>query len=597
MNKNLKKIFLLLNIIWIFFFSNYFLVLKANTIVPWTIQIDNKNLWVRSFCAEDSWTNYNRRWRGTCTWTWCTPPCLSSSSICTRYRNINNDRNSSPFWSFGSFYVFESSHICNVRFRWTQWDVNSYNCWSTCTTGTCVPTHIRPNRITSFDQLGYVDYNYNWTSSLSNQCSIEARVAVRDNDWPQISISPQAISDFFNSESDNFWCNVESYIDTWDWCDDIIALTGVNKPDDLLKWLTITLSDQSWIYNANINLWEHCSAEYRTLTSVFNLSEIINSTTSNNWVKTEYTSRTITYDELIDLFQVDRLDECFWEWKNGLHIVSRDMAISSSNFELSSNSSTFQSTWTINNDSSFPKIELLEDLLNVHIYEDYFLWREGFYNYELYNIDEDWKIWRNFTIEWNIQVVEDNQPSSPECDEVILTCTSTEPIPPWQVWISPIWVNPDTWEFTQYQCEWMAPFPDISECALSSLPDEDKCTIWVWWNELEIEDWEEEFWVFISPDECYAYCIPWHSVWCIIKETPEDWVCWSSDGQTFTDEPNENLCSSWNPTDVLLWDWVWNWSCNWTWWWEDSELCTATKQEDPEENWCILDATIECMVY
>ncbi len=58
-----------------------------------------------------------------------------------------------------------------------------------------------------------------------------------------------------------------------------------------------------------------------------------------------------------------------------------------------------------------------------------------------------------------------------------------------------------------------------------------------------------------------------------VTNSIENWVCWSSNWQNFTEVPTQNLCASWN-TWSITWNWPWTWTCDWINWWS-SVTCQA----------------------
>lgn len=244
------------------------------------------------------------------------------------------------------------------------------------------------------------------------------------------------------------------------------AYAWVNNPD-LLKGLEINIKDDlSWVSQIKIEIW-WCTTTYNIENS---LNNILNSTTSPNWVKSWYKDITLKYDQnitiewktynsLLNQFWKDRLDRCLLEWKNYLIVTAIDQARSDNDgVTLAWNQKILD--YSTNNkyikvDNTAPKIWLLQELKNLFETNDSsncFIW----------GINEDWK-WKNYTINWNIVYSDpywNNAPTSGCSTCSIFSkeskfCTWTLPNDSNTIWISPAWVNPSSWEYFNYICDWV----------------------------------------------------------------------------------------------------------------------------------------------
>jgi hypothetical protein len=99
----------------------------------------------------------------------------------------------------------------------------------------------------------------------------------------------------------------------------------------------------------------------------------------------------------------------------------------------------------------------------------------------------------------------------------------------WEKWVLPAWVKLD-WTFMEFKCWGLWPFPNSSDCKkwcavwyiFDSSTNSCIATSWICsehafeaWDYLEDSEWDEGHnfnW------KCLPYCIPWHSVNCIVKE-------------------------------------------------------------------------------
>ncbi len=425
----------------------------------------------------------------------------------------------------------------------------------------CTTWYSRDNLVTSFDQLWNIQRQY--TSYQNKQvCKVEWRYATWDSTAPTVSIN--SVWNVFTDDIET-WCNITRYkgasSSTKDGCEKYRARWQAGFWADLLKWLEITIwSDPSWIGSVNIILWA-CNATYTP--NATDLNSILASTTSPSWVKSQYTNGfIIKYDasftalwksqpSLLSLFGKSRLDECFDEGQNLLIVEAKDMARSENDgISINPNSEKIQK-WTVNIDNSPPKVKLSGDLTNTS------------------------DIWRNYTLEWNIEQWEVYKWGwTSTCNSYSWSLVQC----PWtltggQKWLAPTWVDANTWKFMQYSCNGQPGKPSINECKMWCIAWQDwnpntlkcevaSCKATVGGKEVVIEHGVNGI---VSGSSCMAYCIPGHSLNCVVKwSAPVSiiaWVCWGSNGANLASIPTSNLCNSWTPSAVSG-NWPWSWTCN-----------------------------------
>jgi len=665
-NNNLfeiKKIFVRIFYLLILFFCIFDFV-KASNVVPGTIEKWSNSSSIQCWISSTSYVTSN----------WCTPAgtchrtCDSRNQYgsCTSWSNKRSGWSS--YWSSSTSYNNYLSQTSTITYNWTvkltsdiqnctmktTWVSSSAQYWwyTSCSAPQCwlwwawsryIPKHWYCSSaisyetiISSYDQLwnriysksNYptIETNSTLNKNLTSTCYIEWRYATADNSWPSISIN--WVSNVFAWGNDDERCQIDKYTNYTSDPDTISYVhcnyynnLNPNNPwawEDLLKWLNITIwPDSSWIWKVEISLWS-CNVTYNSFSN--NLSTILVSTTSSSWVKGTYTNWfTLKYDEsitalwktqpsLLEEFWKDRLDKCLAEWKNNLVVKAYDMARSTYDWvTLSENSSTYTVAWYIYVDNSGPKLELIDDFTQVES-NNSFYWTYSNSNG-----------WRNYTLEWNIKQLEHYEwGDNNECDlfEFAWSCIDTLSLWDNEKYTWPIWVDETTWEYSYYEC-WEITIPTDLTCEIwckewfsmidwRCISDTDICVwVYVWWVLAVLWETAEEIdW------ECIPYCVPNHSIWCIVKEegTPVEpdpvepdpvepdpvepdpvepdpvtnWECWTSDWVTLSSAPTTNLCNSWTATSVI-WTWPWTWTCEWSWWWTDAE-CRA--DIIGEENFC-----------
>jgi hypothetical protein len=341
----------------------------------------------------------------------------------------------------------------------------------------------------------------------------------------------------------------------------------------------------SGILEVQVTIWT-CSYTYTPDNPT--LSNILVSTTSPSWVKATYTNPfTIKYDQFITALgktqpyllyamDVDRLDECLTEWQNSIAILIKDMArCSTDGVSLCANTGQKFTKWTINIDNSTPKLQLSGDLITTFLSGGTVI---------------DWvtsqDIWRNYTLSWTIKAWEEYEwGTSNECKSFswALTWQCSGSLVWGQIWTSPSGVTLDG-KFMQYTCDDLWPFPTDDDCEMwcptwkiwnpnTSTCEDTACKAFVWWSPVVIEHGVN--WV-VNGSSCMAYCIPWHSVGCVVKTTNAvNWQCWSANGTTVWTVPTANLCNTGTASSVT-WTWPWNWTCNGSNGWTNAS-CSANE--------------------
>jgi len=566
--------------------------------------------WKTYWSSSTSYNNYLSK-TSTITYNW-TVKLTSDIQNCTMKTTWVSS--TAHYW----WYTSCSASPCWWWWAWSRYSPKHWYCSSAISYETIISSYDQLwNRIYSKSNYPTIETNSTLNKNLTSTCYIEWRYATADNSWPSISIN--WVSNVFAWGNDDERCQIDKYTNYTSDPDTISYVhcnyynnLNPNNPwawEDLLKWLNITIwPDSSWIWKVEISLWS-CNVTYNSFSN--NLSTILVSTTSSSWVKGTYTNWfTLKYDEsitalwktqpsLLEEFWKDRLDKCLAEWKNNLVVKAYDMARSTYDWvTLSENSSTYTVAWYIYVDNSGPKLELIDDFTQVES-NNSFYWTYSNSNG-----------WRNYTLEWNIKQLEHYEwGDNNECDlfEFAWSCIDTLSLWDNEKYTWPIWVDETTWEYSYYEC-WEITIPTDLTCEIwckewfsmidwRCISDTDICVwVYVWWVLAVLWETAEEIdW------ECIPYCVPNHSIWCIVKEegTPVEpdpvepdpvepdpvepdpvepdpvtnWECWTSDWVTLSSAPTTNLCNSWTATSVI-WTWPWTWTCEWSWWWTDAE-CRA----------------------
>lgn len=485
----------------------------------------------------------------------------------TSYNNYISNPSTTITYA-GSIKLTNDTQTCNPRTTWvassadygwykscSAWSCGSWGAGSWykpyhgyCSSATSVKTIISSydqlwNRTYSFNNSETTQYNSTRDVNLTATCQIEWRYANSDTLPPTPTISWAWVNVFQNDE--NQWCNIKKYRSEWytykadenPWCEFYKAKNGtIIWQEDLLKWLEINIpSDPSGIWEVQVKIWS--CPKYTYIPNSNDLSIILVSTSSPSWVKPTYTNAfTIKYNQsvtalgktqpsLLNAMGVDRLDKCLSEWKNSILVLTKDMARSTADgITLTPNASQKVIKWTINIDNSTSKLELSWDLSNTS-----FTWTPLTVKEWFYWTVENKDIWRNFTLNWNIKWWEEFEWGIfNECKSFsgTLTWQCSGSLVWGQIWTSPSGVNPTSWKFMQYKCDGLWPFPTTAECKMwcpvwkiwnpnTKKCEGNACKAYVGWSEVVIENWVNGV---VTGDTCMAYCIPWHSLNCVVKE-------------------------------------------------------------------------------
>ncbi len=520
-------------------------------------------------------------------WTYNDSACWDSvadSMDCACWSSYSTNNSTTHY--FSSNLSTDSTKSCQVSFIW------SYECWNTsCSATTWYNTDMSPN-------TAYQNSMPSWSSSShsSSTCSMRWRTATNDSSVPIATLN--WVSSVFTSDNDK-WCNIKKYrSESWytykadenPWCESYRKSNTTENPwiwEDLLKWLEINIPwDVSWIWEVQVRLW-NCSKTYKVtnqdITSLINSSWVWYNPNQKNSFTIPY-SWNITWwsfmwqSWLLWSFWVTRLDQCLEEWKNSISVLIKDMARSNSDWlVLSANVWAKFTAWTINIDNSNSKLNLTWDLETTSL-----SWTtvSGGFNGTLSN---SW-VWRNYSLTGWIKSVEEYRWwAFNECKSFTWSLTwdcNTSSVTPkpsatnWLVWTAPSWVQTD-WKFMQFKCDTLGPFPTSAECATWCPTWKEwnantwkceaiTCKAVVWWVETTIINGTN--WVVNADGTCVAYCIPGHSVSCVVKEWWSlAWECWSANG---TIDNNSfplftSLCNKWvfEKTDEVWIDWTYNWKC------------------------------------
>lgn len=581
-----NKILLFSLLIWSIFFEwvNAWVVpgtIQTSTVTANVYCSATSNYYAPTYWYCDSWTKTAK------VWSWDYLYDYSGTSWNSWYYAPGSSFTAIDSWETCSWESQGTSHTphSTTSFNCTFWsgtgtttDSNSYESWGY--DWVCSPKKWVNNLITSYNQIGWVNRS---TSSTSWACKVEWRYATTDNTAPNITIN--SVSKVFINK-DTVWCNIEKYKDSWydkklhPWCAEYAKQnTNISWNQDLLKGLDIKVdNDVSGIWKVDVKVG-NCSTTY---VSPVTDTSILQSTTSASGVKSQYTSWfTISYNSsftafwvtqqsLLSKFWKSRLDECLWNGKNNLVVTTYDMSRGADWVTLAWNSKTFTTPGIfIDNNTSI--IEKTWDLVKDNISHP--------------------DIWRNFSLEWNIQVGESvNDKSLWEC-KLTTGTGSCWALKPWFVWTAPLWVHPTTWIFTQYTCDGLT-FPLDTECVQQAIPAIPKvCTGTIPSTAIQSNTW----WLIVdtpwqnidSAANCYyeiptVYCTAWWTVPCVVKPgwpvivTPVvNWVCWSANGMSVSTAPSSWLCTSWTASSVTG-VWPWNWTCEWASGWTDVS-CSAAK--------------------
>lgn len=249
----------------------------------------------------------------------------------------------------------DATETCN---KWVKWDghtkplltwITSCIDWSKAyyqwgANGSCYDSWSTDNLITTFDQEGNISRST--PSNSDNVCTIEWRYAQIDDTKPTIIVDSLGSIKTWSDQ----WCNLDKYASRWifsgipygSWSN--IKTSGCNHydqtwGDDLVDEFSVTIQDNlSGLAEVKIELWT-CWATYDF---TWNLSDLINSTSSPSWVKSWYlspitfsTETATTYagkgiKSLKEAFWLtwanDKLHDCLAEGENYLKITVKDAA-------------------------------------------------------------------------------------------------------------------------------------------------------------------------------------------------------------------------------------------------------------------------------
>jgi len=107
------------------------------------------------------------------------------------------------------------------------------------------------------------------------------------------------------------------------------------------------------------------------------------------------------------------------------------------------------------------------------------------------------------------------------------------------------------------------------------------------WKDIPKEIIEEEItgkpnaWGWLTSGGGWSSWWGWNSGWGwtppVVVIPTVDWECWSSNNQSLSVSPTDNLCNKWTASEVSG-TWPWTWTCSWEWTtqWNDAS-CSATK--------------------
>ena len=432
----------------------------------------------------------------------------------------------------------------------------SWTAWS------CISTKSRNYKNTSYDQL--------WNKSFilepetekywgPNFCYVQWRYADRDDEWPEIVIS--WVDYLFSWEQ---WCNIDKYLGRWKygsdfeydenknenlWCEDykersisdaerLAWKTFDWERPDLLRNLKIEIKDDiSWVGSVKIKIW---SCEYNIEHNpTVELPELIKDNNNDEWVKDKYkkwfiiTKSTIIgsgaikdlWTNLLSGFNITknpditRLDECLVNWKNKIIVTTKDMARNAQDWtSLQWNYKTKEVEWLLI-DIWTPKLSVTDTLNSFYEKKDNTNWNLVV-----------WK-WNNESLKWNI-IFSDSDwfvDRENECSSFTgsLTWQCTNILSTNEIYVLPAGVDPYTWEFKKFKCWGLWPFPNNSDCKKWCAkwtifdPITSKCIVlnWIcndaiqWWEQLE----DFNFMEHKRDGICLPYCMPWHSLNCIVK--------------------------------------------------------------------------------
>ncbi len=543
-------------------------------------------------------------WTG-CTWTWCNLCNRSSwwtnfswvSSVFNNYRN-NSKTITYNAWSFrkissdvqdcameltgvSSNSWLASTKTCSTSPCWTIWSWNVYYnakdwyCKKAISHKTIINSYNQYwDRTYSYNDMEFVDTNYSLDTNLTATCEFEIRYAKVDDDWPIIE------SNWDNYIwDDDTWCNInryhlDEYWNSWwtGWWGEPLANEGcesykskashedssINNPD-LLEGLWVSLEDSlSWLSNFQFSLWT-CTSDVVYLPWAWDLSKILNwnpDGVNTLSIKSEYTQKiTFKYDEesvlniwwedfvvksLKDLFWKERLDECLVDWKNYLYVWGHDNAMTDSYTHANpSNTWYFNKDWiegTINIDNAAAKFKV-EWNTPYSIDGCVLWWKESDGHY------------KNINLTWNIQTKDEYlKVSEDECWFntpwiIKKVCSWDKPLN--SKWVSPIWVDPVSWEFSAY-VDWI----------YSSFP---------------------QSWVSFPSTE---FC---------------DWRCSGNTIKRYISDIDSYICCNWSDTNEECLSWYFNWTdiptdnCDTTWYIEHNYYCLDINWEIVDDENCTLE--------
>ncbi len=400
--------------------------------------------------------------------------CRSSSHRCETYETSpsfstsiykNMEANSSrpklsSLYNLPNGYIYynnEGNNSCYIAVDWSdhtsaRWYTqtrcttsNSYYYSTTWKNWSCNISSAKNYLITSYNQIW--DIRTSTPATKQNICSVEWRIAVQDTTWPKVTVTSK---NFTNNETK--WCNLNKYkwLDGfstyWDekspttqGCEYYKNLSSFswNNPD-LVSDLQVTISDNSAISKVTIELGT-CSANISLTTD---LSKLENNW---NWVKASVQSLTLfghktssyAWDSIASLktlFNVDRLDDCLGNGRNYIKVISQDNARSTSNIKVLDSNTNIYSTAS----TQFINIDNLGVSFGVDVKSN----------------PPSTSNWYDHTVSGKFKFEDLTDSGDPICKAYEKgeadTCTGK---PNNSYWVSPSWINPDTWVHNIYTCD------------------------------------------------------------------------------------------------------------------------------------------------
>ncbi|MDQ7009383.1 MAG: hypothetical protein Q9M94_03780 [Candidatus Gracilibacteria bacterium] len=346
----------------------------------------------------------------------------------------------------------------------------------TGTNGTCNNDSSIFKNIFNIDQYGNFTSESNTYSNLTT-CTVEGRVAKKDDIGPVITSNWREYS--VNSD-DGTWCNIKRYIDNTDnymdfgeetpmdhlGCDSYSkALMSDDETVDLLEGLWVKVDvDPSGLKSVKIELGK-CSGTLEVPGSD-NLATIINE--RNTFIK----NITFNYDtsngdirgksikSLLEMFSVDRLDECLVNGKNYLKVTAKDLARSNADaITLSSNTSIYPETLPTRSSPGLGTINIDNSIPNFKVTGETPFGTVG-------NGTEGDGMWKNIVINSYIKTQDryggDNMGCAGNVIYEDLICEGDRL--PEGNWYSPAGVDPKTGEFQAQLCQDNWSFPSTDFC-------------------------------------------------------------------------------------------------------------------------------------